>query len=751
MSTHNRNKLAGTIAAVAFASTANHALGLVLEEVVVTAQKREQSLQDVPVSVSAMSADSIEKLNFVSSSDIGNQVPNLQVAGPYGDSQPIFALRGISMVDYNVNQASPVGVYIDEATAGTSYMQGFQIMDLERIEVLRGPQGTLFGKNTAGGAINFITKKPEFDNEGDVTVGFGDYDRRHLSGAAEAVLIEDTLGVRAAFTYTKTDGYHENHFPGGEDLSETDNYAVRVSARYATDNLDAVLRVFTGESDPIGNAVIPLGSEPGETNALGYARPAEYDAWEGSHDRWGKNEVELDGASLTLNWDIGEHTITSITSYSEGSQTNVANTDGAPNRVLEIDWISDMELFSQDLRLTTNFDGPFNLIAGIYYGTDETNTDNELDVLVGTEDLGIPFDPSLATSGFTFYQGYVQERTTYAAYGHSTYDFTDELTLTLGLRYTKDEGEFNDSRSWVGDYGRNWVYGIVPFTAPLDPAAVLPEESYDEGEWTGKIGVDYLIPSGGMVYGHYSRGYRSGAFNGGALLDASALTIAEPEFVDAYEIGYKSEFFDNRLRLNASLFWNDYQDQQYVNIVGDIVPVAVIENADKATLSGLELELTAQPTEKLTLHLGLGLLDAEYDEASLNDPADASITYDLSGNELLNAPKVNVNFALDYEIVSTDLFNWFLHVDTVYVDEQYFTAYNDLGGHGVNSADSYTQTNASLTLEDPDEKYRISLWVKNIEENDEPISSFSVRPTYGYDYFMAPLPRRYGVDFTYRF
>ena len=742
------NKLFLSTTVVLTCAMAGPATSAQLEEVLVTAQKRTESLQDVPVSISALSADTVERLKIDNAAQITGQMPNLHVSAPFGDQQPVYSLRGISMVDYNVNQASPIGAYIDEASAGPSFMQGFQVFDLERIEVLRGPQGTLYGKNTTGGAINFITKKPEFENEFKVTAGTGDYNRRHLSGAAEVELVEDMVGVRTAFTYTKTDGYHENHFPGGEDLTETDNYALRVSLRYSSDNFDGLLKVFYGDSSPLASGVVGMGRDPGGFNRLGYLRPENYDAWEGEHQKWGKNDVQVKGTALTLNWDINEsYTITSITALSEGEQLNEINSDGAPNRVLEIDWGSEIEQFSQDLRLTTNFDGPFNLIAGVYYSTDEIDVTNIYDMLLGTEDFGIPFDPTLTNSGFSVYQHYYQERDTFALYGHATYDLTEQLTLTLGLRYTDDEGEISEVQTWAGDYNQNWLYNIVPLSFSLDPDLSLPKLGYDDSDPSGKIGLDYKLNDGGLIYASYSRGYRSSSFNGGLALDASALTVADPETVDAYEVGYKNQFFDDRMRLSAALFSNDYKNQQYINIIG---AQAFLENADEASILGLEVEVFAKPTDKLTLQLGFGWLDSEYDKASLFDPATGE-DVDLAGNTLLQAPELNLSFAVDYQLMSSGVGDWILHLDTVYVDEQWYTAYNDLVGFDTNSADSYTQTNASLLLEDLEGKYSVSLWVKNIEENDEPVASLSVRDSFGYDYNIAPLPLRYGLDFTYHF
>ncbi|MEH6592755.1 MAG: TonB-dependent receptor [Halioglobus sp.] len=719
----------------------------VLEEIVVTAQKRAESLQDVPISVSALTGDSIENFKMDRAADIVSQVPNLQVSSPYGEVQPIFSIRGISMVDYNTNQASPIGVYVDEVAVGPSFMQGMQLFDLERVEVLRGPQGTLYGKNTTGGAINFITRGPTFERGGELTASAGNYGLRQLKGAGEIPLIDDRLGMRLAFTTTKADAFHDNHVPGKSDLSETDNYAFRFSTRYQTENFDGSLRLFKGESDPVSLAIVPIGTDPGGVNRLGYKRPDSFDSWEGEHNRPAPYKTDSKGGALTLNWDLGEYAITSITAYSDGSAENNTDTDGSPLRVLEIDFGSDSESFTQDLRLTSNFDGKFNFIAGLYYSNDELKANNLFDVLLGTEDFGIPFDPTLTTSGGFIGQSYTQERESYAIYTHSTYAFTENTSVTLGLRYTQDDGEFRDVTSYIGDYDRNPVYNLIPYLPVYDPAAAMQTKKYEDKEPTGKLGIDHRLGDDTLLYASYSRGYRSSAFNGGAIFSEDDANIADPEFVDAYEAGIKTQLWDNRLQINGAAFYYDYKDQQFINVIGIN---QTLENAGSSEIYGMEVEVQAAISERLSLRLGLGLVDTEFTDLVLNDPA-TNTPRDYSGNELQQAPKVNFNVALDYVIGQWSAGELALHVDTAYQDEQYFSAYNDAPGFENIRADSYWQTNALIRFDDSGERYSVSLWVKNVEENDEPIYALSLSSGYGYDYTVVGAPRQYGVDFTLRF
>jgi iron complex outermembrane receptor protein len=221
-----------------------------LEEVVITAQKRTESLQDVPVSVSALSTADLEGLKLRDSGEIAAQIPNLQMINTAGDGFPIFSLRGVAMSDYSFNQSSPVASYVDEVYKGNPAIQGVQVFDLERIEVLRGPQGTLYGKNSTGGAVNFITKMPSFDRSGYIRIGAGDYDRKEAHGAFETPLIDDVLAIRLAGTWIEQNGWFENKLAGIDDGNAVDEYGLRASVLWQpNDDLQLILRASTGEQN----------------------------------------------------------------------------------------------------------------------------------------------------------------------------------------------------------------------------------------------------------------------------------------------------------------------------------------------------------------------------------------------------------------------------------------------------------------------------------------------------------------------
>jgi len=353
----------------------------------------------------------------------------------------------------------------------------------------------------------------------------------------------------------------------------------------------------------------------------------------------------------------------------------------------------------------------------------------------------------LTTSGGYIGQSYKQERESYAIYSNFTYDLNASTSVYLGFRYTDDEGTFKNLSSYVGDYDRTPVYNLIPYLPTYDPSAVMEDRNYDDTEPTGKLGIDHKFNEDTLLYASYSRGYRSSAFNGGAIFSEEDANIASPEFVDAYEVGLKTQFMDNRIQVNGAAFFYDYEDQQFINVIGIN---QTLENAGSSEIYGIDLEASMLLSDRLSVQLGLGLIDTEFKKLELNDPA-TNTDRDYSGNQLQQAPEVNFNAAVDYLLGQWSSGELTLHLDTTYQDEQYFSAYNDAPGFENIRADSYWQSNGQLRFDDASERYSISLWVKNIEENDEPIYALSLSSGYGYDYTAVGAPRTYGADFTLRF
>ncbi len=779
----NWSMKAATLIGLAMCTGSADLLAQQLEEVVVTAQRRTQSVQDIPVAVTSMSGEELDELGFESLNDIWSQVPNMQVSNPYGAVQPIFSIRGVSMSDYNSNQASPIGVYVDDAYIGAVFTHGLNFFDVERIEVLRGPQGTLYGKNTTGGAINVISRTPPLEGplSGDLRLGYGNHEAVKASGGIEGALVPGVLSARFAFDYRKDDGYYKNAL-GGPNLAQTDFRGARVTLNWQpTDRLNALFKYTASKTTPRSHPPRNEGRIPipglGNVDIAGYQRPASLDFQEGELDKAGKTDIELDLATLKLSYDMDRYSIVSVSSWYDADYFQGVDTDGSPLTTLEIDWGSKTNAFSQDIRFVSHFEGRVNFIAGLYYDHEDLKMRNLLTLYEDpTILLGTPLGNLLTEFGMVD-QRLDTEKRSLAAYTQFRVDFTERLGLDIGLRYTDDKNSLdyvNLSRlDYDGSPLGSWVPGNITGTAvdnaflppEFDPAGEgfyidgpytldsAPTYHVSENEWTGKVSLDYAFKETMMGYASYSHGYRTGSFNGGLYYVPRPLdgAYARPEFVDTYEIGLKSDLLDGKLRVNAAAFYYDYKDQQFINVVG---VSTFLENAGQSEIWGFEMELWAQPVENLFLQASLGWLDTEYTELELantvtSDPGDQ---IDLSGNELISAPRINLSFAGDYDI---DLSDWGflrLHLDASYQDDQWYSAYNEKIGYGQIKQDAFWLVNGRLSVFfGAARNFSLSAWIKNLADEKYDAYAINVQAGFGYDYFLSGPPRTYGLEFNYQF
>jgi iron complex outermembrane recepter protein len=750
-------RLVAIVAAATAAMPAAHAQqsseqnSSVLEEVVVTAQKREERLQDVPVSITALSSEQLVSLKLNSGTDIAKYTPNLRISNAGNEDQPKISIRGVSQFDFNLNASSPTGVFYDEVYIASQFLGGPQIYDMQRLEVLRGPQGTLFGKNTTAGAVDFITRAPSFDGDNHAYLagegGSNSYYR--AEGATDIPLIEGKFAARLAFNASQSDGWVKNVNPdaNARDLSSINNHALRASFAYKNEGFDATLRLWTTRSSPTAIGIIaegtcpknclsipPLGlfapttpgtEESGVNPRINPFTGKPLDLHEGAYDRSGSINVKGNGTYLTLNDTIGDFTLTSVTSYLSGDFKNLVDGDGSIRNLFTLDFYAKTQEYSQDLRLTSHFTGPFNVIGGLYYFHDEVDpatTARFGDVLQVLQPFGAP--PTT----------YEQTRTSVAAYVDGTYSFTSQAELYLGVRETHEKGDVD-----------NFVAGGAA------PIAV----GYKETEPSGRAGMRFRVSDDLMLYGQYSRGYRSSALNGNAGC-ASELNVAKPEFLNAFEVGLKSQWLDRRVTFNTSLFYYDFTNQQFRAPASGISPCpgsanpigTALLNAAKARIYGIEVESLARLTRDFTVMVGLGALDSKYKDLVLADTINGGAA-DLSGNHLLEAPPYTANLALDYSIPFERL-KVGLHADANWTGKQYFTAFNDTPPYDADVSAAHWESNARISFGSTDGKYDFGLWGKNLNNNEA--KSFSTSPAaFGIRFTTIPYPRRYGADFRWNF
>ncbi|MGV7119927.1 TonB-dependent receptor [Sphingopyxis sp. 550A] len=702
-------------------------------DIVVTAQRREQSLLDVPLAVTALGGDTLAERGITNSAQLGDAVPNLQINSPYGDTQPNFSLRGIGVAnEYNSNQASPVGVYLDDVYLAPRTSHGMGLFDLDRIEVLRGPQGTLFGRNTTGGAINFITKKPGLSGaNGYAQLGYANFDTITAQGAAEATLAEDVAGLRLAVNYAKGDGQIKNVFPGGRDAASVDTLQGRASLRFKpVETLDIVLRAYGGRDRGTQAAVHGLGAF---RTGLGF--------FETDENRIGENRTDAWGFSANIALELNDRlSLTSITSYDGGKQDLQQAADGSPLDLLDINWRSRYRQFSQELRANYDGDG-ITFVGGLFYGWDRNITDNR---------FNLPLPPAGG-----FFQHYRQVRKSYAAFGQADIDLSDRLVLTLGARYTTDKSRYDDAFAYlfVGgvDDPDTPIATTVPCagvagTCPYDPAARFALADTNHA-LTGRVALSYTFDSGMLLYASYNRGYRAGAVNGGGYTSSSGISYIEPERVNAYEVGIKGRAGGRLLTYAASAFYYDYSNQQLQDTRAG--PVSFLVNAPSSEVYGLEVETTLRPVDGFRIDASLGWLHSKYKELTLQGA-------DLSGNQLPFAPKLTAQLGFEWDMVDIAGGTLTFAPNMAYSSRQYFSPFNEIDAPGTPQVNSELQQGANAkvnaALSWSNDALTVRLFANNLFD----------RKTYGYgldlrgagfpfNFLVPSAPRTYGVSLRYGF
>ncbi|WP_205028134.1 TonB-dependent receptor [Oleisolibacter albus] len=618
-----------------------------LEEIIVTAQKRAQNLQEVPVSVTALSGETLLNAGVQDVMDLGKLAPGLQITATDAAANPKIFIRGVGLSDFNANASGAVGIYVDGAYVASPLAQMGQFFDVAQVEVLRGPQGTLYGRNTTGGAINITTRRPDFTPSIEGRAEYGRYDALTLDAAVGGGVVEDRLALRLAGTFQRDDGPTLNRV-SGDHVNATDRWALRGSALFTPgETVEVLLQLRGGRST--GDAIhtqaralqpaVPEAAGPDGlcrpeltasglcTDALGYA-DTDGDPYAGDYNLEGKDKIDLAGATLNLRWSGDALTLYSITAFDYAKRDDEEDTDASPNSLLHTWYEATQRDFSQEFRGEAEF-GAVKAVAGVYYLHDYLDTDSGFDVLRDLRPLFItPDNPTgLSIENNVALVGYPYRQTTdsYAAFGQADWQATDRLTLTAGLRYSHDKKDFR--------YRSTLEREIELFAL---------EDDKPFGSLSGRLGAQVALTDTAMAYASYNRGYKSGGFFGGYTRDPADLAPYEDEVVDAYEIGTKTEWLDGRLRLNLSGFYYDYQDLQVFQLVERAgLPVQTFDNAASARIKGLDFELMTVPLSGLELGLSGEYLDATYRDYR-------SQGQDLEGNRLPSSPRWSLTGSARY-------------------------------------------------------------------------------------------------------
>jgi len=681
------------LSASVFADTATEDIGL-LEEVIVTAQKREASMQDTPISITALTGDMMETIGIRTIEDFTFFVPGITVTN---DSMAIVNIRGIGTSAFGVatDPSSTVqidGVYQPRPTTGYQDM-----FDVERVELLRGPQGVLFGRNSTGGTLNIISRAPTDELEGTVGVTFGNFNKRTFSGTVSGPL-SDTIRARATLLKNDRDGIY-NDVVSGDKYQDQDNFAGRAAiAIDLADNFELVLRGdFSKERETGFPAVRTF--YPQEFADAGATIPTgERDV---AFDTKPVSNLDVWGVSSTATWMGDDYTFKSITSYRESEIEQVIDADATDLFLFDIAFRENSRSFTQEIQLSNNDAEKFEWIVGAFFLNEDG--DGGIDIIFQDPKIEIP--ESNVTNA-------------YALFGQGTYSVTDRLRATVGLRYSYEKKRYNFSTAVNG--------------AEVDSGS----PSNDWRAWTPRFAVDYDINDDVMAYVSATRGFKSGGFQ---LGDAGSF---DPEYLWSYEAGFKSMLFDRRLRANVGVFQYDYTNLQVVEFVGG---VATTSNAGKAKIKGIEGEFVARVAEGFDVNATIAYLDAKYSKFFEGGE-------DFSGNRLANSPKWAYSFGAQYSYDIPNMGQMTLRADYAWRDNVDFKRNNQPEFR----ADTYSLLNARITFSSEDDDWEISLYGQNLTNNKYATYITLGRNTAGAADPTLPVtvfgePRQYGIQLKKNF
>ena len=628
-------------AGAAIAQTAPPAEGL--EEIIVTAQKREENIQQVPVSVAAVSGERLDVLasGAVDIRFLSARVPSVYAESSFGRTFPRFYIRGLGNSDFDLNSTQPVGLVYDEVVQENPLLRGFPAFDLERIEVLRGPQGTLFGRNTPAGIISFVSKKPTQETDGYVSASYGRFDTFDIEGAVGGAIVPNVLSARLSVLFQKRDDYVDNLRNGaGDDLEGYEDYAGRLQLLYdAGTPFTALLNVHARELDGTARVFRANAFVRGTNDFV-----PGFDRYTVQQDSPNIQDANSWGTNAKLEYDAESVVLTSITGYESVEIFTRGDIDGGfgasflpvmgpgfiPFPADTADEISDHYQFSQEFRLSSAGAGPLTWQAGFYYF--EESVDANL----------YSFSPtSFTPDAFTVS---TQENTTWALFGQVGYDVTAQLTLTGGLRYTNDEKDYVNTRTG------------------FDRVVTTGRAQTDDDQITWDVAATFALTDDVNVYGRVAKGFRAPAIQGRTLFAPTVqagISIADAETLVSYEAGIKSEIND-QARLNVTVFYYDVEDQQFT-AVGGAGNNNILVNADEGMGYGFETELEWAPVDALLVTAGVSYNFTEIQDNNLFiapcgspctvlDPRNAAGLALLDGNPFPNAPEWIGSFTARYGI-----------------------------------------------------------------------------------------------------
>lgn len=663
----NRNRCAAAVTAALFSLPA---AASTLEEVVVTAQKRSESLQDVPIAVSAFSATQLNELAVRDLRQLTGYIPGVELFDDRGaSSQPTWIIRGVGLADFNANNTPTAAIYYDEFYLTSNVMGGIGMFDIQQVEVLKGAQGGLYGRNTTGGAVRVISTAPSLEeNSGYIEGSYGRWDSYNVEGAA-GVALTDSLALRVAGMTNQGGGWQDSLATSGDDdWGDRDFYAVRAQLLYQpTDNLSINLKIDSGKDkseNPLGYGIGAYDADTGlncsailagrEDNKscihwstltnLATGDPVGPLASEQSSD--GKTVLtnpvnklnnNWDAYLARIDWDLDFATLTSISGYIDFTNKQLFDYDGGQLVTGHESNDSPVKSWSQEFRLVSNDNGgPLDWLAGALYAEDEL--DESRSFLFPDNILVFEGLPSAD-------RGFKQETTSWALYGQVGYQLTEQWKVHGSLRYSDEQKDFRHGYSQLNE-------------APGVPLLYWVEDSNQDWQlddhWSGDVGVDWTPTDNAMLYAKVTRGYKSGGFFGGFFLSEEETAPYDEETVWSYEVGFKSDWADRTLRVNGAVYYYDYSDVQgFTTTFSDVTGTALqkLDNLGDATHKGAELEVNWLPpaVDGLTLVASFAWIDTELDSNSAYVAQDFETIVSYDGLQRPYAPKYSYFLQTRYE------------------------------------------------------------------------------------------------------
>ncbi len=746
----------------------------VLEEVIVTAQKREQMIQDVPIAITAFSGTQLEQLGFRESTDVVQMTPGVSLAGSIGGQFVNFNIRGVNQNDFADINESPNAVYVDEAYVSLMQAHRFPLFDIERVEILKGPQGTLFGRNATGGLAHYITRRPTeaFRAYSDFT--YGSFNQTRFEGAVSGP-ISGNLSARAAVLYNRHDEIMKNLEPGVDDEWGDDTIAARGQLMWDLDGGSDVLIIghisnsqtstapwqgfpTIGIVDAWGNFTNTVRVSPSEVRAgigpngadfcplcffgprpvpgadgFGYI-DADGDDFDVRKDvaKDDSAEYEVYGATGIVNWVFGNLLLTSVTDFKSMKKEGVrVDVDASPNDVLNFQADAEDDQFSQEFRLGNNQDKDTQWVLGLYY------LNFDIDSTQGV------FGPSafnrLGLGGIRMVSPVQLDTTSISLFGQFEHNLNEQFGITAGLRAIREEKDFNHHASILLLDGTVFVPELEGQPGTIQNTQDLKN---DETLWAGKIVLDWHQNDDFMLYGGVNRGVKAGGFNQqlGGLFPIEQFEY-ESEVLTAYEVGFKSTILDGTTRFNGAIYYYDYKDYQ-AHAANNLVFFVI--NAD-AEYKGFELELATQPISGLDILLSVSYVDAEiYDVPLATGPIG-------SGQKLLVDVKPTVT--PEWQFSGLARYEWqtesggsmALQGDFGYTDG----SYTNITNYDSTWMESYTIGNLRLSYTTADQRWLASVFVKNVADKRAEQLGFDLTSAYGGSLRSYLPPRWYGVSVKY--